>query len=150
MVLKVKEEKDITTLSRESRVFKPKKTFSKNSYIKSFQQYRKAYEKSIKDPEKFWAKIADELFWFKKWNKVLKWKAPHSQWFAGGKINISYNCLDRHVNGNRKNKVALFFEGEYGDTQCLTYNQLFIEVNKFLKKIHQNSPAVYPAWREGI
>lgn len=131
MAKKSKEEKDITSLSRENRIFKPKKAFSNDAYIKSFQQYKKAYEKSIKDPEKFWAKIADELFWFKKWNKVLKWKAPHSQWFVGGKINISYNCLDRHIKGNRKNKVALFFEGEFGDTKCLTYNQLYNEVNKF-------------------
>lgn len=131
MAAKNKEEKNITSLSRENRIFKPKKNFSKSAYIKSFQQYKKAYEKSIKDPEKFWAKIAEELHWFKKWSKVLKWKAPHSQWFAGGKINISYNCLDRHVLGNRKNKVALFFEGEHGDTQTLTYNQLYIGVNKF-------------------
>ncbi len=126
-----KEEKNITSLSRENRLFKPKKSFSKNAYIKSFPQYKKAYEKSIKEPEKFWAKIAEELHWFKKWKKVLSWNAPHSQWFVGGKINISYNCLDRHVNSYRKNKVALFFEGEYGDTKCLTYSQLYTEVKKF-------------------
>ncbi|MBL8006457.1 MAG: acetate--CoA ligase [Ignavibacteria bacterium] len=128
---KPKKEKDITSLSRENRLFKPKKSFSSQAYIKSFQQYKKSYEKSIKDPEKFWGKIAEELHWFKKWNRVLKWKAPHSQWFAGGKINLSYNCIDRHVTGNRKNKVALFFEGEHGDTKTLTYNQLYTEVNKF-------------------
>ncbi|MEO8665585.1 MAG: acetate--CoA ligase [Ignavibacteria bacterium] len=128
---KNKEEKNITSLSRENRLFKPKKNFSKTAYIKSFKQYKRAYEKSIKDPEKFWAKIADELHWYKKWTKVLKWKAPHAQWFVGGKINISDNCLDRHVSSKRKNKVALFFEGEYGDTQTLTYNQLYIEVCKF-------------------
>lgn len=131
MSKKSREEKNITSLSRENRLFKPKKNFSKTAYIKSFQQYKRAYEKSIKDPEKFWAKIADELFWFKKWNKVLKWKAPHAKWFVGGKMNVSYNCLDRNVHGSRKNKVALFFEGEPGDEKCLTYNQLYIEVNKF-------------------
>lgn len=138
MAQKNKDEKNITSLSRENRLFKPKKNFSKNSYIKSFQQYKKYYDKSIKDPEKFWAKIAEELYWFKKWKKVLQWKAPHSKWFSGGKINISYNCLDRHVKTKRKNKVALFFEGEFGDTKTLTYNQLYIEVNKFanvLKKL---------------
>ncbi len=126
-----KEEKNITSLSRENRIFKPKKAFSKNAYIKSFQQYKKAYEKSIKEPEKFWAKIAEELYWFKKWKKVLQWKAPHSKWFTGGKINISYNCLDRHIETHRKNKVALFFEGEHGDTKTLTYHQLYVEVCKF-------------------
>ena len=133
-----KEEKNITSLSRENRIFKPKKSSSKNAYIKTFQQYKKSYKKSIKDPEKFWAKIAEELHWFKKWTKVLKWKAPHSQWFVGGKINLSYNCIDRHLQTHRKNKVALFFEGELGDTRCLTYSQLSVEVNKFanvLKKL---------------
>ncbi|MCY7361392.1 MAG: acetyl-coenzyme A synthetase, partial [Ignavibacteria bacterium] len=127
---KKKKELDITSLSRENRIFKPMKSFSKDAYIKSFQQYKKSYEKSIKDPEKFWGKIAEELHWFKKWKTVLKWKAPHSQWFVGGKINLSYNCLDRHLETHRKNKVALFFEGEHGDTQTLTYNQLSVEVNK--------------------
>ncbi|MEO6696114.1 MAG: acetate--CoA ligase [Ignavibacteria bacterium] len=133
-----KEEKNITSLSRENRIFKPKKSFAKHSYIKSFRQYKKSYEKSIKDPEKFWAKIAEELHWFKKWTKVLKWKVPHSQWFVGGKLNLSYNCIDRHLETHRKNKVALFFEGEFGDTRCLTYSQLSVEVNKFsnvLKKL---------------
>jgi acetyl-CoA synthetase len=128
---KIKKEQNITTLSRENRLFKPNKAFAKDAYIKSFQQYKKSYDKSIKEPEKFWAKIAEELHWFKKWKSVLKWKAPHSQWFAGGKINLSYNCLDRHLEGHRKNKVALFFEGEMGDTKTLTYNQLSVEVNKF-------------------
>ncbi len=128
---KKKKEQNITSLSRENRLFKPGKSFSSKAFIKSFQQYKRAYDKSIKDPEKFWAKIAEELHWFKPWKKVLKWKAPHSQWFTGGKINLSYNCLDRHLNSYRKNKVALFFEGEHGDTQTLTYNQLAAEVRKF-------------------
>ncbi|MCB0728859.1 MAG: acetate--CoA ligase [Ignavibacteria bacterium] len=124
-------EKNITSLSRENRLFKPKKSFSNNAYIKSFQHYKKAYEKSIKDPQKFWGKVADELVWFKKWKKVLQWKAPHSKWFVGGKINISYNCLDRHVDSYRKNKVAIFFEGEFGDMKTYTYYQLYKEVCKF-------------------
>ena len=128
---KKKKEQNITSLSRENRLFKPDKSFSSAAYIKSFQQYRKAYDRSIKDPEKFWGKVAEELHWFKKWTNVLKWKAPHSQWFTGGKINLSYNCLDRHLEGHRKNKVALFFEGEHGDTKTLTYNQLHNEVCKF-------------------
>jgi len=124
-------EKNITSLSRENRLFKPKKDFSKKAYFMSFQHYKKAYEKSIKDPQKFWGKVADELVWFKKWKKVLQWKAPHSKWFVGGKINVSYNCLDRHLESHRKNKVALFFEGEFGDTKTYTYNQLYTEVCKF-------------------
>lgn len=125
------EQDNITSLSTEKRLFKPSKKFASEAYIKSFEEYKKLYNRSIKNPEKFWAEAAEELHWFKKWNKVIKWKAPHAQWFTGGKINMSYNCLDRHVESHRKNKVALFFEGEKGDTQTLTYYQLYIEVNKF-------------------
>lgn len=131
-------EENFTSLSREKRLFKPNKAFAKNAYIKSFAEYKKLYNESIKNPEKFWAKIANELHWFKKWTKVLKWKAPHAEWFTGGKINLSYNCLDRHLETHRKNKVALFFEGELGDTKTLTYHQLYIEVNKFANVLKNN------------
>ena len=128
----------ITSLSHEKRVFKPSKEFSEKAHISSMAQYKKMYDESIKNPQKFWAKAAGELDWFKKWNKVLEWKAPHSKWFVGGKLNMSYNCLDRHVNSSRRNKVALFFEGEPGDTQTLTYHQLYIEVNKFANVLKKN------------
>ena len=131
-------EKNITSLSRENRKFKPSKSFSEKAYIKSFKDYEKLYKQSIKDPEKFWGKAAEELTWFKKWKKVLRWKAPHAEWFGGGKINLSYNCLDRHVNSYRKNKVALFFEGEPGDTQTFTYAQLLEEVKKFSNVLKNN------------
>lgn len=131
-------EENFTSLSREKRLFKPNKAFAKNAYIKSFAEYKKLYNESIKSPEKFWAKIANELHWFKKWTKVLKWKAPHAEWFTGGKLNISYNCLDKHLETHRKNKVALFFEGELGDTKTLTYHQLYIEVNKFANVLKNN------------
>jgi acetyl-CoA synthetase len=132
------QEQNITSLSTEKRLFKPKKSFSENAHIKSFDQYKKMYAQSIKNPEKFWGKAAEELHWFKKWTKVLKWKAPHSEWFTGGKLNLSYNCLDRHVEGGRKNKVALFFEGEPGDTQTYTYGQLLTEVKKFANVLKYN------------
>ena len=121
----------ITSLSREKRVFKPKDSFSKQAHIKSFAEYKKLYKKSIKDPQIFWAKIAEELHWFKKWKKVLKWKAPHSEWFTGGKINMSYNCLDRHLSGWRKNKAAIIWEGENGETDTWTYQQLHRQVCMF-------------------
>jgi acetyl-CoA synthetase len=132
------QEQNITSLSTEKRLFKPKKTFSERAHIKSFEQYKKMYAQSIKNPEKFWAKAAEELHWFKKWTKVLKWKAPHSQWFSGGKLNLSYNCLDRHVENGRKNKVALFFEGEPGDMHTMTYGQLLTEVKKFGNVLKEN------------
>lgn len=129
---------DITSILKEERVFKPSVQFAKHAHIKSFAQYKSLYDASIKNPEKFWAKIAGELDWFKKWNKVLDWKLPFAKWFVGGKINVSYNCLDRHLTGWRKNKAALIWEGEPGDHRTLTYQQLYREVCKFanvLKKL---------------
>lgn len=133
------QEQNITSLSTEKRMFKPKKSFSEQAHIKSFKEYQKMYAQSIKNPEKFWGKAAEELHWFKKWKTVLKWKAPHSEWFSGGKINLSYNCLDRHVENGRKNKVALFFEGEPGDTATYTYGQLLNEVKKFANVLKYNN-----------
>jgi len=84
------------------------------------------------DPEAFWARLAEsELHWFKKWDKVLRWDPPHAEWFTGGKINISDNCLDRHLGTWRRNKAALIWEGEPGDTRTLTYQQLHTEVCRF-------------------
>ncbi|MGB2867410.1 MAG: AMP-binding protein, partial [Bacteroidota bacterium] len=121
----------ITSVLREDRVFKPSVQFSKQAHISSFAEYQSLYKASIKDPEKFWSKIAGELAWFKKWNKTLVWKLPFAKWFVGGKINVSYNCLDRHLKTWRKNKAALIWEGEPGDTRTLTYQELHREVCKF-------------------
>jgi len=133
-------EKQITSMMEEKRVFKPSKELSQQAYIKSMAQYNKIYRKSIDDPEGFWGEMAEELDWFKKWDKVLVQDlsdAKH-QWFVGGKLNVSYNCLDRHLTGPRKNKAAFIWEGDIGDTKTLTYQQLYYEVNKFanvLKKL---------------
>jgi acetyl-CoA synthetase len=84
------------------------------------------------NPEAFWGRYAEqELHWFKKWDSVLKWEPPHAEWFGGGKINIAYNCLDRHLSTWRRNKAALIWEGEPGDTRTFTYQQLHTEVCKF-------------------
>jgi acetyl-CoA synthetase len=127
-----------TSVSRELRVFPPPKDFSKASRITSLAQYRKMYLESIKSPEKFWAKqAANELTWFKPWKKALQWKAPFAKWFVGGKLNVSYNCLDRHLNTPRANKAALIWEGEpagpgkNGEQRTLTYKQLHREVCLF-------------------
>jgi acetyl-CoA synthetase len=129
---------NIESILRENRVFKPSAEFSSTAHIKSFAQYKKLYATSMKDPEKFWAKVASELHWFKKWNRVLEWKLPFSKWFVGGKINVSFNCLDRHLTTWRKNKAALIWEGEPGDSRTLTYQELHREVCRFanvLKKL---------------
>jgi acetyl-CoA synthetase len=89
------------------------------------------YEEAERDPEGFWESFARELEWSAPWNRVLEWKPPFVKWFIGGKLNVSVNCLDRHVRTARRNKAALIWEGEPGDRRTLTYWELFREVNKF-------------------
>jgi acetyl-CoA synthetase len=133
-------EQGITSMMEEKRVFKPSKELSKQAYIKSMAEYKKIYQKSIDDPEAFWGELALQLDWFKKWDKTLVQdfaEAKH-QWFVGGKLNVSYNCIDRHLKTARKNKAAIIWEGDIGDSRTLTYQQLSNEVNKFanvLKKL---------------
>jgi acetyl-CoA synthetase len=122
---------NITSVLKESRQFPPPAEFSAHAHIKSVAQYEKLWQRAKDDPEGFWAEQAESLAWFRKWDKVLVWKEPHAQWFAGGKINISYNCLDRHLTGPRKNKAAIIWEGEPGDSRVLRYQDLHREVCKF-------------------
>lgn len=121
---------DIESQLTEKRTFKPAKGFASKAHIPSLDTYEKLYAESIKSPDKFFAKQADELHWFKKWRKVSEWKAPFAKWFVGGQINASYNCLDRHLSSARRNKAAIIFEGEFGDERTLTYQQLHSEVCK--------------------
>jgi acetyl-CoA synthetase len=129
---------EIESILNESRVFPPPAEFSANAYVKSFEEYEKIYADAAADPEGFWAKQAEELHWFWKWDTVLEWNEPFAKWFNGGKINISYNCLDRHLETWRKNKAAFIWEGEPGEVRTLTYLQLHRQVCKFanvLKKL---------------
>jgi len=128
------EKKTITSMMEETRKFPPSKEFSQKAHIKSLEEYKKLYEKSIKDPEGFWGEQAQNLEWFKKWDKVLDYSFGdeiYIKWFQGGKINVTVNCLDRHLKTARKNKVALLWEGEPGDSRKYTYQQLYEEVCKF-------------------
>jgi acetyl-CoA synthetase len=122
---------NIDSILNETRVFPPPPEFSQHAHIKSVEEYEKIYAEAKADPQKFWAKAAEELHWFKKWDKVLEWDAPWAKWFVGGQINLSYNCLDRHVATWRRNKAAILWEGEPGDQRTLTYQQLLSEVEKF-------------------
>lgn len=122
---------DINSLLREDRVFNPSDAFCLNAHIKSREEYDRIYQRSLEDPEGFWDEIASELHWFKPWDRVLEWNEPFAKWFVGGEINISYNCLDRHLSGWRKNKAAIIWEGEPGDVRTLTYQQLHSEVCRF-------------------
>jgi acetyl-CoA synthetase len=121
----------IESVLKEKRLFKPKPHFSLEAHIKSFAQYKRLYDESVKSPEKFWAKIAGELVWFKKWSKVLSWKYPFAKWFIGGRTNIAYNCLDRNLLIGKRTKAAIVWEGEPGDQRVLTYQDLHREVCKF-------------------
>src|SRR5678815_1675481 len=99
---------NITSLSHETRVFPPSREFAKRAHAKSLSQYRDLYFESMRSPEKFWGRHAkNELVWFKPWKKVLKWKAPNAQWFLGGKLNVSFNCLDKWLGTPTANKAAL-------------------------------------------
>ncbi len=117
----------IEALLREKRKFPPPKEFAKRANVNRPSIYAQA----AKNPVKFWEGFARELDWFKPWKKGLEWKVPYAKWFVGGKINVSYNCLDRHVNTARRTKAALIWEGEPGDTRTLTYWDLYREVNRF-------------------
>jgi acetyl-CoA synthetase len=121
----------IESTLQETRVFPPPTEFAQQAHIKSFAEYEEIYRKAAEDPEAFWASAAENLHWFKKWDTVLKWEEPHAEWFVGGKINASYNCLDRHLATPRKNKAAIIWEGEPGEVRTLTYQQLHRQVCKF-------------------
>src|ERR1700751_3599861 len=122
---------NIDSVLQEQRKFEPSDEFRRNAHIKSAEEYDRIYRESVEQPEKFWGRIASELHWFKKWDKVLEWNHPWPKWFTGGKINLSYNCLDRHVHTARKNKAAIIWESEPGEVRTLTYQQLHREVQKF-------------------
>src|SRR5687768_4352876 len=120
----------IESVLSETRTFAPPAEFAQQARVKSLADYEALYERAAKDPEGFWAEVAGELAWSQRWKKVLDWKLPDAKWFVGGKLNASVSCLDRHVASWRKNKAAIIFEGEPGDTRVLTYGQLHREVCK--------------------
>ncbi|MGD9562896.1 MAG: acetate--CoA ligase [Pyrinomonadaceae bacterium] len=121
----------IESVLSESRVFPPPAEFAADAYIKSFEEYERLYAEAKADPQGFWARQAEDLHWFRKWDQVLEWNEPFAKWFGGGKINVSYNCLDRHLETWRKNKAAFIWEGEPGEQRTLTYLQLHREVCRF-------------------
>lgn len=137
--------KNISSLLNEHRVFKPSKDFSAKAHVKSFAQYKKLWNESVKYPERFWGKTAkQELVWFKPFGKVLHWKEPVAKWFVGGKLNVSANCLDRWLDTPTANKAALIWEGEPatdgkpGEERVLTYRQLHREVCRFANVLKRN------------
>ena len=131
-------EPTIESILQEKRLFSPAKEFAQNAHIKSLADYQQLYAQAQGDPQEFWGELAaTQLHWFQGWDRVLDWQPPFAQWFVGGKINISYNCLDRHLTTWRKNKAALIWEGEPGDSRTLTYAQLHREVCQFANVLKQ-------------
>ena len=128
---------DLESTLREDRVFPPPPEFAVQANIKSLAEYESLYARSIADPESFWAEAASELHWFENWSKVLDWNLPLAKWFVDGKINLSYNCVDRHALSERASKTAIIWEGEPynadGSSQIrrLTYAELHVEVQRF-------------------
>jgi acetyl-CoA synthetase len=117
----------VEALLKEKRKFVPPKEFVKRANVNRASVYKEA----ARNPTRFWERFAKELDWFRPWKTTLQWKAPYAKWFVGGKLNVSYNCLDRHVVTPRKTKAAIIWEGEPGDSRVLTYWDLHREVNRF-------------------
>jgi acetyl-CoA synthetase len=120
---------------RENRVFEPSPEFRAKAHISSLEQYEQMYRRSVEKPEEFWAEAASELDWFAPWTSVITpgpdGSALGARWFDGGKLNLAYNCVDRHAMGARRDKVALLWEGEPGEVRKLTYGDLYAEVQRF-------------------
>jgi len=109
--------------------FKPPASFVKQAAFSKLAKYKSMHRESLQNPKAFWGREGKrELDWFKSPKKILEWKAPFARWFGGGKLNVSYNCLDRHLLGPKRHKAAILFEGEPGDVRVLTYQQLHDEV----------------------
>ncbi len=126
---------DIESLTSEERIFRPSRKGQQTAYVKSMKKYKRLYKWSMENPEDFWASRAEELIsWSRRWRTVLRadFHKPHFEWFIGGQLNASYNCLDRHLTGGRRNKAALIWQGEpEDDVKVYTYQMLHSEVCRF-------------------
>lgn len=118
----------IESVLKETREFKPSKEFSSHAFLGDVAAYESLRAKAEKDPVSFWSEHANDLHWFKKWDKAFEWNEPFSKWFVGGKINASYNCLDRHLGTPTEKKQAIIWEGEDGEVVTLTYKELHTKV----------------------
>jgi acetyl-CoA synthetase len=136
----MEEKSAIVSVMEEKREFQPPRNIRKNAYIKSMAEYKRIYQRSIDDPKSFWGEMANQLDWYKKWDEVLveDFKEAEHQWFVGGKLNVCHNCVDRHLKTWRKNKAALIWEGDMGDTRALTYQELYYQVCKFANVLRKH------------
>jgi len=118
----------------DEKAVAPPLEFSKHAHIKSLEEYRKLYQRAANNPEEFWDEQAQLLHWFERHTQTLDWKPPHAKWFVGGKLNVSYNCVDRHLEKNA-NKPAILWEAEDGSTTELTYAELHERVCRFANSL---------------
>ncbi|MFZ6017106.1 MAG: acetate--CoA ligase [Nitrospirota bacterium] len=127
------EEKTFEALLREQKIFPPPRDFQEKSHVKSIEDYERLYKQSLSDPEGFWANMAEDISWFKKWDKVMESDFHNAKisWFKGSRLNVSYNCLDRHLATPRKNKAAIIWEAESGENRIYTYQELYRLVCRF-------------------
>ena len=121
----------IESVLQESRLFPPPQEFADKAHVGSLAEYQRLWDWARESPEDFWAEAAKAVDWFTPWSKVLDWQPPHAKWFVGATLNASYNCVDRHCHGTRKNKAALVWEGEPGERRVLRYDDLRREVATF-------------------
>jgi len=117
----------LDALLTEDRRFSPSEDFRTRAVVSDTD----IYERANTDRESYWVEWAEQLDWFRRWDSVLEWQPPHAKWFVGGKLNVAYNCLDRHLNSSRSDQAALIWEGEPGDTRTYTYAQLHDAVCRF-------------------
>jgi len=128
------ESTSIESMQKELRIVDPQAWVSDKAHLKNMDEYQAMYDRSVEDPEGFWADMADEyLYWHKKWDKVVEWEfeTPKVEWFIGGKTNVAYNCIDRHLTTWRRNKAALIWESDEGRTKMYTYQSLYYKVCRF-------------------
>jgi acetyl-CoA synthetase len=135
-----KQDSLITSIMTETRVFSPPAEVSEKAYIRSLDEYKEIYQRSIDNPEKFWGELAEQLDWYQKWDRVLveDFTEGRHEWFVGGKLNVCYNCIDRHLKTWRKNKAAIIWEGDIGDTITLTYQELYYNVTRFANVLKEH------------
>jgi acetyl-CoA synthetase len=132
LVLSAPTEKGLSALLEERRTFPPAEEFRRQANAGD----PAIYDRAMRDPDSFWADEARKLDWFTPWQEVLDWNVPWAKWFVGGKLNVAYNCVDRHAHSTRRNKAAIIWEGEPGDSRVLTYGMLEREVNRFANALH--------------
>ncbi|MFN0252582.1 MAG: acetate--CoA ligase [Kofleriaceae bacterium] len=118
----------IESVLTENRSFPPSAEFAASASVSSMAAYEELYARADRDPEAFWAEVAGEVAWEKRWSSVLEWNLPDAKWFLGGELNATVTCVDRHAKGANRNKAAIVFEGEPGDTRVITYGQLHRDV----------------------